>query len=249
MKLITKFRDYYDNMFKKYEDKLYKFVRETSNFNYIPYIRGKRIEMIYDDLRYELSFGVVGFCGKIYPYIQCEHQPSHYSFDYTENKNPIVVNEYYYSYNDIIKDFVGIDNGAVKLTRTFFENITINDIKTWFNSGTLYFKSNHIVDVLNDQKLKNIFINKSVAYFTFNCEKSRTYDETNAKNATIITLYPILSDLQFYKVFDIYTTFQMIQNFLLNQLIKPDTINIKITDEMKAQSKGFNKWSFRKMKD
>jgi hypothetical protein len=34
----------------------------------------------------------------------------------------------------------------------------------------------------------------------------------------------------------------------MNDLVRRDEINIVIPDKLKAQSKGFDKWSFRKMK-
>ena len=63
-------------------------------------------------------------------------------------------------------------------------------------------------------------------------------------------MYPILKNLSFFKMFDAYTCFQKIEHFLTNEIVKPDEISpeiqASITDELKAQAHGYDKWSFRK---
>ncbi len=85
----------------------------------------------------------------------------------------------------------------------------------------------------------NLFEAKKLAYFAI--------DPTNYGVKTKeVEIYPILKKYQFYKVFDTYEAFQKIEHFLTNELIKPDDMKVVIPDNLKAQSKGFDKWSFRK---
>ena len=51
------------------------------------------------------------------------------------------------------------------------------------------------------------------------------------------------------RVFDMHEAFQKLEIYLTNILVKPDEINIHISDELKAQAHGYNKFSFRKDKD
>jgi hypothetical protein len=89
--------------------------------------------------------------------------------------------------------------------------------------------------------LKNIFNNYKVAYFHTEIAEYRSKHS--------IELYPSLSSLQFYKVFDSFAAYQEIETFLCNVLVEPDNPYIEpIPDVIKTGSKGFDKFSFRKEK-
>jgi hypothetical protein len=58
---------------------------------------------------------------------------------------------------------------------------------------------------------------------------------------------PCLKDYQFHKIVDPYTAFQELQMYISGVLSTGDKNPQKpISDELKAQSKGFDEWSFRK---
>jgi len=61
-----------------------------------------------------------------------------------------------------------------------------------------------------------------------------------------LILNPRLSEYKFQKIMDPFTCYQEIEMFLGNDLAKQIDPNIHISDELKAQSKGFDKWSFRR---
>lgn len=57
-----------------------------------------------------------------------------------------------------------------------------------------------------------------------------------------------LKQYEFQKVLDPYTIFQMIQQFISGVLSNPEKEIWPISDQIKAESHGFDKWSFRKQK-
>jgi hypothetical protein len=56
----------------------------------------------------------------------------------------------------------------------------------------------------------------------------------------------LLNQHDFMRVFDPYTAFQEIEMFMSNLAIPQKPMPV-IPDELKAESKGFDKWSFRKL--
>jgi coproporphyrinogen III oxidase len=86
-------------------------------------------------------------------------------------------------------------------------------------------------------KLKEYF--KKYAYFIleFNNE---------TRDVNIVT-YPILKNYEFFKVFNPYETYQQIEMFISNLAINEDRI-VMISDKLKAETHGFDKFSFRKDK-
>ena len=73
-------------------------------------------------------------------------------------------------------------------------------------------------------------------YYSFN------YDQ--------ILVNPQLHSFEFIKCMDAFSAFIELERFVSNDLApnSDDKMNVKIPDSIKAESKGFDKWSFRKMK-
>lgn len=64
-------------------------------------------------------------------------------------------------------------------------------------------------------------------------------------NKTIIT-NPMLKDFKFYTTMDSFTTYQNISMYIDNFLIGPPKNLITVSDKIKIDKHGYNKWSFRK---
>jgi len=62
-----------------------------------------------------------------------------------------------------------------------------------------------------------------------------------------ITVNPELKRVDFFRVVDPYSAFQELERYLGN-IAQPEKIMPVIPDELKAESKGFDKFSFRKQK-
>ena len=57
---------------------------------------------------------------------------------------------------------------------------------------------------------------------------------------------PILKDYGIQKIIDPFTIYQEIKFFLSNDLVEDPMKDFQITDDLKRDSKGFDKWSFRR---
>ena len=67
------------------------------------------------------------------------------------------------------------------------------------------------------------------------------------RNEFKLTINPNLKDLEFFKVYNAFTAYQEINMFVSGILSKPEKEMPVISDKLKAQSKEFNEWSFRKL--
>ena len=61
-----------------------------------------------------------------------------------------------------------------------------------------------------------------------------------------IILNPILKDYGIQKIIGPFTIYQEIKFFLSNDLVEEPMKDFQITDDLKRDSKGFDKWSFRR---
>ena len=221
MRIISKFKDYYDSCMKQGMDRSLVYVRKREEIGldkvsdslnekkykkmesgYLYYRRNMKSDHPFFDVRQ----GAIAFCGKIYPYLSCKDQ-------------------FFYSLESFEKHFEE------------FKKRYPNRI----HSAKEYFKKNPV------SENEAIFLELSVPVFTIHQEetwisKSRRYDRT----WTLIK-NPLLKDYQFYKIFDTFTTYQEIQMFLGNQLCETQEADVPVGDDVDlAKSKGYDKWSFRK---
>lgn len=235
MKLISKIHDYYDTPFQQSaSDPKYVFVRESKEF--LTDLQSKhfiRFSCESNNIIYDFISGVIGFCGKIYPYLKLDARDSSY-FPIKMKSN------YFYSMRDLDKVCPDISLGKTKLSnyRRWNDIRKLSDIDRWFKNGTVegWSWSNHICE---DSTLLKFFLKHKVAYFVINGFPSGGADIK-------IETYPRLKEYEFFKVYDTYLTFQLVEMFLTNDLVKRDDINVKISDVLKAETHGFNKYSFRK---
>jgi hypothetical protein len=178
------------------------------------------------NVNHQFKSGLIGFCGKIYPYI---------------HHHDITGDQFFYNTDDFNKSFPEIFRGETTLSKIYRYISRISDINRWLNEGIIsggwYYKLSY--KSLTDQTLLNLFMEKRVAYFAIEYHHISNNDIT-------VELYPILKNFSFYKVFDTFSAFQKIEHYLTNELIRPDDMNVVISDKLKAQSKGFDNWSFRK---
>lgn len=215
MRVISKKRDYYDTA--GYIDPSVVFVREEkevfADFHYPHYSIGSHS-------------GLLGFCGKFYPYIHRKVEA--FTDERTKKFHP---EEHYYYYS--IESY--LESDFWKERKRHYRYFSDDSIKTY----TDFF--NHWKD--SDE----VFVNVDAPYFRVIKFSSRYHNDDKAK----LLLNPNLKDMQFGKVMDAHTAFQTIQFYLTNQLVKtkdPDEMD----DKYKIAQHGFDKTSFRhpiKLKD
>jgi len=258
MRIISKFRDYYDTVQGYGIDKSIVFLRKHYNeplkykeFN-SELNRGREIwQDDRDNLlvlnhsswnrEYEINFesGLIGFCGKVYPVgiIQYFEKP----FDsLTESKHQAV-----YSSDEIISFLKKIK--AKKALNKFLKKLE-NKKYNWFNKKTF---SKEIADVFfskmgNSDYIK-IFLNHKTPIFYV-----RIIGDANIKYHTDVQLKedeilinPVLQEFNFYKIFDPYTAFQEISMFISGVLGVGTPETTTISDEDMKYKKGFDDWSFK----
>ena len=218
------------------------FVRETRTIHIKPR-ELKCIRNLTDsnNVKYRITSGIVGFCGTIYPYIKIITHLEKYGYPYHTGLGEHNV-DIIYDFEDL-KKYPTIYNKDVKVDVTrwnYMEFKSLESIHNWLEDGITASTYNTSNSVINDKKFTDIFKNEKCAYFNY-------YPDYNNDEELII--YPQLRDVMFYKVYDIHQTFQRIEWYLTNELVNPDNPYIKpVPDHIKAQSKGFDKFSFRKEK-
>jgi hypothetical protein len=240
MKLISKQHDYYDSVFQQYstEDKNV-FIRkqDTLHLDCYPCLNSFS-EARYRKKEYKFHMGIVGFCGVLYPYLRVTEY-------HVERPYEVVSENYAYSVEDMEKFIDGYADQKLKISNT----------SRYLNVRSMYSKGNYYdqVESLFEKKLlskffKGIYFNKDHEYNDIFEEQKVAYFKITdgSKN---VSLYPLLKDLQFYKVFDAFSAYQTIENYLCNILVKPDDPYIApVDDKVKAESHGFDQFSFRKEK-
>jgi len=252
MRLVSKINDYYDGAIRtSVSDRTFVFVRKPREIG-VKSIHAPHVDYRRDKIHCTINGGVVGFCGEIYPFVSVTDHVDHRDII----TNPV---KYYYDLDSLAKDFPIQD--ITKAKYSWANKKYIRKFTRWFEQGIVktYEYGVEEYNVLNDSNLKNIFIDERVAYFIIEPHEGRNRkiyykDEDNGRRQRHnVGLYHRLQDVGFYKKRDPYTAFQAIEMFLTNVLVKPDEIDpaiqATITDKLKVQSKGFDKWSFRKMKE
>jgi len=205
MRIVSKIKDYYDGVNRDFSKQSVQLIRTLTLIEGTAAQQGAHKSVTLGDLVWyhsksdftfniSLDYGVIGFCGKIYPYIE------QHSYNSTDVK-------VFYTMEDFVKHCPS--------------QTLINGVRED------YFSSSNIpVDVFRQYK---------AAYF-----------HVDYRNG--LTLYPILRKYQFYKVFSAPSAYQEIEMYLGNVLHPRDNPHIDpVPDVIKAESHGFDKWSFRKM--
>ena len=226
MKIISKFKDYYDNMrcYSMCSDD-FTYIRNTDD-----HLIGKEIIPQTLDLEifkrdHKIKFLLIGFCGKIYPIFKVE-----ISENYTAKKYKI-----FFDFEKAIE--FCIDKKYLN------RQIKNNQIKSWRYGG----KKNHNVEGIikyyknkydkDYNKLNQYFEEYNTPVFIL----QRNYRET------LISINPRLKDFEFYKIFEGHQAYQEIEMYIGNILLKPDDPDQITDDKILAQNHGFDKWSFKKL--
>ncbi len=163
---------------------------------------------------------VVGFCGKFYVGWKLYHE--------IDDPNIIagkkLITEITYDF-DLIKKIIK--------SRSYWGNIEddINRIKNF--EGLQYFRDFNAPVFVYDADFERKIINRKYV------------DRSICK----LIINPLLKDYEFYKVFDSFQAFQEISMFMGGVLGRGEKEIIEVQDKYKIAQHGFDKWSFRKMKD
>lgn len=214
MIIKSKFKDYYDSGLKYGIDTLRFWIREPKEIE-ISLGRHYSNYNIWNDL------SAVGFCGKIYPFLDLtKYNKTDRFIDHTSNKNKI-----FYDKNSI-KKYIGYDILKGKNTNFKWDNWDKEKFEMEYNE-------------LKDSKEYNSYFMK---YKTPVFLIERGYNDKGK-----LTLNCKLKDVAFFKIFNEIEAFSEIEMFIGNILVGEKEVCIPTGDDkVIAASKGFDKWSFRK---
>lgn len=217
MKLHSKFSDYYDSALRFGQSDRH-FVRETKEF---PNWRDKDYCVhppLSKGLEFEVYFGVMVFCGKVYPFAL--------KWNFGGEREII------YSPEKILeRDDLSANRGWPTPSK--------DSVRAWFSQES--FGGGFCAVFKRDNaKLVREALRRRVAYYSI-AETSR-YGTDGAD----LTEYPSLKSFQFFRVMPPIQCLQEIELFLGNDLAPLDKPPVwPVPDKIKAESHGFDKFSFR----
>jgi hypothetical protein len=218
VKIVSRFKDYYDGAMGYGIDKSLVYVRHTET----KCEEIKRFHEIDDCSRSnhdsERRFIIIGFCGKLIPMI----------------KTVTNIKERIYPHKKIkkIKFFQG--NNCL--------NMYLNS-KERQSSWSRERLENSFNSVMK-QGLERLFVEHNVPIFAIEyCHEDQQYCKYDE---SIITLNPELTDYKFENIYQPYEAFQEIAMYMGGVLPKKDSSMVEVSEACKVQMKGFDSWSFRK---
>ena len=217
MIIIDKRKDYYDGLQANDQDRSLRYIRTEKKIDQ----DNNYISKIDRNIDTGTLF-LINFCGKIYPCIQFSQNEKSINCYSIEEIDTVMANtsdngeNYFY-------DHVG-RHGIIVKSREKYKNVLSGIETDYFN-----------VKKSNEPWWNPLFQNL--------CEKHKSPVILIYRHNIVIN--PLLRPLQFIKARQPYEAYQDIRMWLSN-LAMPDKVIPVISDELKAESKGFNKYSFRR---
>jgi hypothetical protein len=146
-----------------------------------------------------------------------------------------------------LEDFKTLYSQHVQEKGMELDEETLNRVESWFAKKGLSSKygRNGKTQFIDFPDLKYIFLKYKVACFMV---RVSVYSSDDDMYKNRLVLYPYLNHFDFKQVFNALECYQKIDMYLFNQLVPPDVVIHKVPDKIKAESHGFNKFSFRKDK-
>lgn len=231
MRISSKIHDYYDGLIDP-SDKSLVFVRDPKSIklnkdvlDQLP--RSNTSTFNVDGKNYTFNELLVGFCGKIYPMVHLQIY---------KNGNVECEDHFCYTVEDL-KKYIPVQLQDDITEKRHYRKI---NYKSWLLGQNYYnFNFYQMTNVLNNQKIFDLFRQYRIAYFLISHQGGEWVCES----------YPILKKIQFHKVHDAYEAIQNIEMYLNNELAPQDVVKaLPISDKLKVETHGFDpKWSFRKM--
>lgn len=233
MRIISKFKDYYDSAHGWYSPEPV-YVRDNVEIFY-PELdkeveeKVRRVEVIHSVMP-RSDFGnrcVVAFCGKAYPCYCHSDSLTFYSTEKMENYFKKDLDSSDYMKRNHAEKIINMLHGKARAGYWWrYSNLNHRTWKRFLSEGSLDVPVDAFIAVKSP-----VFLVKTVG--------SSTYLEVN----------PMLNKLSFASQVDPYTAFQEISMYIGNELVMQMDPNLDRTDDMIRDSKGFNEWSFRRHKD
>lgn len=234
MKIVSKFHDYYDTMRSIDQSNYPLYVRETKE------LEARNISPVYfrwlsnmQTNNRVIDFGYIAFCGKLYPFYQLYNLGCFYTFKAARKRLIEKI--------DAAKQEKDTRLSTWETTLNYLNNPTMSCNRFYFTRSYEGIFSEENWDKMYEEAMKF-----KVADEIFRKFNVPVFSCVNSGGQYIVTLNPCLRAMNFAAALNPYTAWQELSMYLGNILVTQKDPDIKISDELKAQSKGFDKWSFRK---
>lgn len=226
MRIISKFKDYYDGLMDYSNDRLNRvWLRKKEEF-FIPKFRLKEIDKSHFYWGYKIHMFYLVVAGKVYPVLRYAEEGKLEKFKFNASG---------YRYYFTLEDF---DKEHPEQTRSRYNSKSAN---VGYEKGKIkddwkdFFKEYSDLTELCLEFKTPVFVIK----------RERTKDKDGFKCITNINL----KDIEFYKVMDPYTVYQELDMFMSNVMVNDEMPPSPMSDLEKIDSHGFDrKISFRKGK-
>ncbi|MBF0316301.1 MAG: hypothetical protein HQK52_22980 [Oligoflexia bacterium] len=246
MRIISKFSDYYDSVqsFDK-DDILY--IRKSKYFNIDNVIRSTPYYLASDNkvspptaliFKGMVIIGyrnmLLGFCGKLYPLIEI-----HYQEKANGKVSPAIKKVHFYQQAELYSFFLEME---IKIPKRGSGIVNQDITPDYFQQREKVIEKSRvlILELFQTLKTPSFIIRKD--------PDTPEWSEKYCRHETIIVTNPGLQEISFQKVLDPFTTFQEISMYLGGVLGSAERSTLAISDEVKAQQHGFDRYSFKTMK-
>lgn len=224
MRIVSKFSDYYDLGVSYGIDKNIYFDRKLENVLDNNFISTRSREKTINEATYFFYPGIIGFCGKLYPFVFIRKYEKIVGRIRQDEK--LLDEKFIYEKEELIK-YIGL----TEKERSY----------SYFLPDTLFDYSS-----IEKDNLKSIFSKYKTPIFSYAGITFDGYDVPDAiRMSSGLNINPILSKFKFSLVKDAIVAFQEISMYL-GALKHPEIETTDMDDKIIAQSKGFNCMSFKK---
>jgi len=218
--IVSKFHDYYDTAIAYGIDKECVYNRKTEELNKPKHPRHEIVEFNNKDYSFKFTTQTIGFCGDIYRCIIVKQQGN-------------------YSISDEIVTLAFYDaKSVIEYMKEHKIGLSGRRSRWRWNSWS---RNNW-----NSEEEVNNYYEREI--------KQETYDIFQELKVPVFLLHgncrtinPCLKDFKFGKIKDSVTTFQEIHQYIAGVLGTNENETVEITDKVRSQQHGYDKWSFRTM--
>ena len=235
MRIVSKFHDYYDSCRVYGADPKLIYIRKTEeiDISWNLHHEKKQLELLEaikpltDILKAMPCFsriyrinddlkGIIAFCGRAYPFYRLDN--------------------YHYTFEKVLQC---IENQVKESTSKYLKE-TLEHLN---RTPTRPYKCDQRHSHLNKDSWK-YFSNETDLNLPDSVHAYLKSPVIAIENKTI-TINPMLSKYNFASQIDPFTAYQELSMYIGNNLATQMDPEINISDEIRAESKGFDKWSFR----
>lgn len=228
MRIVSSFKDYYDPIqyLSPYLDGDIEFVRETreeKSYNLNPLKEFGNGRPYDNSLLNHSRKGLIGFCGKNYYYLKNDYDGTKIWLDADSYLDELQCN---YKHKYFIRKGTRL---FPKEMRISFKTRHVEEIREWFKPDNC------------DKRFEKY------AIFTFDDNHGYDFFSNTHRNYSRTFINPNLSQMGFEKIKPAEQAYQELRMWWSNQAVPQKQILV-MSDAIKIEARGFNKFSFRKEK-